>query len=103
MSQKTTCLLECTYWYVPVHTSTYDCEILVLPYTVLYRYVLRSGTYQYVLICPILSSCTGFQMWESRQDTMQAALAAGGAQATSPADIALRARPVSSGQLLCCR
>jgi hypothetical protein len=36
MSQKTTCHLECTYWYVPVHTSTYDHEILVLPpYTVL--------------------------------------------------------------------
>jgi hypothetical protein len=30
-SQETTCLLECTYWYVPVHTSTYDREILVLP------------------------------------------------------------------------
>ena len=40
MSQETTCLLECTYWYVPVHTSTYDREILVLPCT----------------------RCTGFQM-----------------------------------------
>jgi hypothetical protein len=53
MSQETTCLLECTYWYVLVHTSTYDREILVLPYTVLYRYVLvRTSMYRFAKSCP---------------------------------------------------
>ncbi len=36
MSEETTCLLARsvrTQWYVPVHTSTYDREILVLPCT----------------------------------------------------------------------
>ncbi len=53
MSQETTCLLECTYWYVPVHTSTYDREILVLHCTVLYQYVLvRTSMYQFAQSCP---------------------------------------------------
>ena len=53
MSQETTCLLECTYWYVPVHTSTYDREILVQPCTVLYRYVLvRTSMYRFAQSCP---------------------------------------------------
>ncbi len=48
VSQKTTCLVESTYWYVPVHTGTYDRQILVLPYTVLYRYVLvRTSMYHF--------------------------------------------------------
>ena len=53
MSQETTCLLECTHWYVPVHTSTYDREILVLPCTVFYQYVLvRTSMYRFVQSCP---------------------------------------------------
>ena len=53
MSQETTCLLECTYWYVPVHTSTYDSEILVLPCTMLYQYVLvRTSMYRFAQSCP---------------------------------------------------
>ncbi len=55
MSQETTCLLECTYWYVPVpwHTCTYDREILVLPCTMLYQYVLvRTSIYRFAQSCP---------------------------------------------------
>jgi len=53
MSQETTCLLECTYWYVPVHTCTYDREILVLPCTMLYQYVLvRTSMYRFAQSCP---------------------------------------------------
>jgi hypothetical protein len=44
---------RCTYWYVPVHTSTYDREILVLPCTVLYQYVLvRTSMYRFAQSCP---------------------------------------------------
>jgi hypothetical protein len=53
VSQKTTCLVESTYWYAQVHTGTYDSEILVLPYTVLYWYVLvRTSMYQFAQSCP---------------------------------------------------
>jgi hypothetical protein len=61
MSQETTCLLGCTYWYVPVHTCTYDREILVLPCTMLYQYVLvRTSMYRFAQSCPGVqdSRCT---------------------------------------------
>ena len=33
VGQKTTELFESTYWYVPVHTASYQYGILVLPCT----------------------------------------------------------------------
>ncbi len=62
MSEKTTCLLECTYSVV-VCTGTYQYVRPWYSRTALYHVVpVRTGTYQYVPICPILSRCTGFQM-----------------------------------------
>jgi hypothetical protein len=53
MLKVCTCLVERMYWYVLVHTGMYDCEIIVLPYTVLYLYVLvRTSMYHFARSSP---------------------------------------------------
>jgi hypothetical protein len=54
MYEKPSCLVFGTYQYIPVCTVN----------EFLYSHIpVHTGTYRYIRFCPILSRCTGFQMW----------------------------------------
>ena len=57
MYEKPSCLVFGTYQYIPVCTVN----------EFLYSHIpVHTGTYRYIRFCPILSRCTGFQMYDKK-------------------------------------